>query len=73
MKQTSTYYSVSPREYQVLNLLSNGYSSKDIALHLYVSPNTIKDHRKALLRKLNARNVAQMIRKAFELELLKTA
>lgn len=61
---------VSQREKQVLELLSNGLSSSEIANQLYLSSHTVNDHRKALKLKLGARNVAEMIRRGFELQLL---
>jgi len=64
------YSSVSSRERQVLELLSNGLSSTEIASKLYLSFHTVNDHRRALKDKLGAKNAAQMIRKGFELQLL---
>ena len=61
---------ISSREKEVLVLLSNGYVTREIASSLYISDHTVNDHRKALMAKLNARNVAQMIRRGFELNLL---
>lgn len=61
---------ISSREREILELLSYGYSSPEIASSLYLSPHTVNDHRKALLAKLSVKNVAQMIRKGFELQLL---
>jgi len=66
-------YSVSTRERQVLELLSNGHSTIEIASTLYLSKHTVNDHRKSLKWKLDAKNVAQMIRKGFELQLLKAS
>lgn len=65
-----TYSRVSPRERQVLELLSFGHSSTEIANTLYLSSHTVNDHRKALMDKLDAKNVAQMIRRGFEFQLL---
>ena len=61
---------ISSREQEVLELLSYGYSSPEIASSLYLSPHTVNDHRKALMSKLSVKNVAQMIRRGFELQLL---
>jgi len=61
---------ISSREREVLELLSYGYSSPEIASSLYLSPHTVNDHRKALMSKLSVKNVAQMIRRGFELQLL---
>lgn len=69
---TSLPYSkeISTREQEILELLSFGYSSPEIASSLFISPHTVNDHRKALLHKMSVKNVAQMIRKGFELQLL---
>ncbi len=61
---------ISTREREVLELLSYGYSSPEIASSLYLSPHTVNDHRKALMSKLSVKNVAQMVRRGFELNLL---
>ena len=66
-------HQVSPREREVLELLSYGQSSVEIASTLFLSSHTVNDHRKALLAKLNAKNVAQMIRRGFEFQLLNSS
>lgn len=53
------------RELEVLRLLAEGLSSKEIAEQLSLSPQTIDSHRKTLLRKLDAKNVAGLVRIAF--------
>lgn len=70
---TKIHPMVSSREKEVLELLSNGYATRDIATILFLSNHTVNDHRKALLIKLNAKNVAQMIRRGFEFNLLNTS
>lgn len=52
------------REKQVLELVSKGYSSKQIAHHLFISRHTVESHRKHLLRKLNVNNAAELVVKA---------
>jgi DNA-binding NarL/FixJ family response regulator len=76
--QTTLYFNtfinrVSTREREVLELLSKGHSSAEIASALFLSFHTVNDHRKALLEKLDAKNVAQMVRRGFELRLLHTS
>ena len=56
---------LSRRETQILNLIILEYTTTEIAGKLYVSTDTIKSHRKNLLRKLSARNVAGLVRRAF--------
>ena len=58
------------RELQVLDLLSSGYSTPEISRNLFLSPETIKTYRKRLIMKLNAKNVAHLIRIGFENQLL---
>lgn len=70
MQKTISKPGISRRERQVLELLSFGQSSQEIAAQLYLSPYTVNDHRRSLRGKLRAKNVAQMIRKGFELQLL---
>ncbi|MBO4870413.1 MAG: helix-turn-helix transcriptional regulator [Muribaculaceae bacterium] len=60
------------RELEVLELLSYGYNSKDIADKLYISSNTVEYHRKQLLRKTASRNAAELIGNAFRLKILST-
>lgn len=58
------------REREVLELISRGFSTNEIAHNLFLSSETIRSHRKSMLSKLEARNTAQLIRIAFELQLL---
>ena len=58
------------REIEVLDLLSRGLSSKDIAEKLFISSNTVEYHRKQLLRKTESKNVAQLIGYAFRKRIL---
>ena len=61
---------VSPREYEVLELLSAGHSNKEIAHKLGVSPNTIKTHIARLYDKLDVQRRTQAIHKAKALALI---
>lgn len=54
------------RELEILEMVSQGMSTGEIARNLYLSEETIKSHRKSLMVKFGARNMAQMIRLAFE-------
>ena len=47
---------LTPREAEVISLLSEGFSSRQVAEQLFVSENTIEYHRKQILRRLGARN-----------------
>ncbi|MBM83991.1 MAG: DNA-binding response regulator [Planctomycetaceae bacterium] len=52
--------SLTPREREVLQLLSEGQATKEIAMTLHVSVKTIETHRRQLMEKLNTRSVAEL-------------
>ncbi len=52
------------REREVLNFISEGYSNKQGALRMGISPRTFESHRAEAMRKLGARNTADLVRKA---------
>jgi DNA-binding NarL/FixJ family response regulator len=54
------------REQQILKLIAEGISSKEIGDKLHLSPATVETYRKTLLKKLNARNAADLIRLAIQ-------
>lgn len=51
---------LSRREQEVLALVARGYTNKNIAETLYVSPNTVKTHVASLLHKLDAETRTQL-------------
>lgn len=56
----------SSRELEVLRNIAKGRTTKEIGDALFVSENTVEAHRKALLSKMGAVNVADLIMKAVE-------
>jgi DNA-binding CsgD family transcriptional regulator len=50
------------REREVLNLISQGFSNKQGALRMQISPRTFESHRAEVMRKLGARNTADLVR-----------
>ena len=62
---------VSDREYEVLTLLAQGHSNKEIARQLDVSPNTVKTHVAKLFEKLQAKRRTEAILRARELGMLR--
>lgn len=63
----SAVFSVlSPREREVLQLLAEGKSTKDIAFQLNVSVSTIETHRRQLKNKLNIKSFAGLIKFAIK-------
>ena len=52
------------REQQVLQLIAEGLSSKEVATRLEISPKTAETHRVNLMRKLNLHSVSELVRYA---------
>jgi DNA-binding CsgD family transcriptional regulator len=55
---------LSVREREILGRLAEGLSSKQIADKLFLSENTIVNHRKNMLKKTNTKNIAELVRYA---------
>ncbi|MDQ0780480.1 response regulator transcription factor [Chryseobacterium sp. W4I1] len=54
------------REMEILKLICDGFSSKDISEKLFISINTVETHRKRILLKLNAKNSVGIVKYALE-------
>jgi DNA-binding NarL/FixJ family response regulator len=61
---------ITKREKQILHKIANGETTAAIAEELFVSPLTVETHRRNLLQKFEAKNVAELIRMAVEYKLL---
>jgi DNA-binding NarL/FixJ family response regulator len=57
---------ITRREREVLHLLIQGNTSTEIASKLFISPRTVDKHRTNLLKKLNLKNTASLVRFALE-------
>lgn len=60
----SAYAILTPREREVLQLISEGKSTKESALHLNVSIKTIESTRRQIMQKLDIHNVADLTKYA---------
>ena len=49
------------REIQIINLIKDGQSSKEIAVHLNISLKTVEVHRHNVLKKLKLKNSASLV------------
>jgi DNA-binding NarL/FixJ family response regulator len=58
------------REKEVLELIADGLTTQEIADKLFISAATVETHRKNLLLKLEAKNVAAMVKIAAKLNLI---
>lgn len=54
------------REMEILKLICDGLSSKDICEKLFISINTVETHRKRILLKLNVKNSVGVVKYALE-------
>ena len=61
---------LTPRQKQILHLITQGFTSREIAEQLGISVQTVEVHRFNLMRRLEVRNVAQLIRQALLLHYL---
>lgn len=60
------------RESEILQLIVQGFTSKEIAKKLYISPRTVDTHRANLMEKLELNNIADLVRYAIQNELVST-
>jgi DNA-binding NarL/FixJ family response regulator len=58
------YIALTQREKEILRLVSDGYSAKEIASMLFISPRTVETHRLRIMQKLEAHNTAELIKLA---------
>ena len=58
------------RELQILECIAKEMSTRDIAVHLFISEKTVEAHRSNLMLKLDVKNAAGLIRRGFETGLL---
>jgi DNA-binding NarL/FixJ family response regulator len=58
------------REREVLELVSQGQSTKQIAYELGISIRTVESHRINMLKKMDVNNTAELIKKAIALKIL---
>lgn len=61
---------VTKQEKKILELIGQGYSTSQIAAALTISVHTVESHRKNLLVKFDAKNAAELIRKAIQEKIL---
>ena len=57
---------LSGREMMVLKLIAEGRTNRDVAEELFISVRTVESHRASILRKLQMKNTADLVRYAIE-------
>jgi len=61
---------LSKREREILQLISQGYTNREIGERLYLALNTIKGYNRNLFQKLNAKNRTEAVANARKLGML---
>ena len=56
-----TKLGITPRELEILGLMANGMSNREIAARLFVSENTVKTHSSRVFDKLGAKRRTQAV------------
>ncbi len=69
-KNFRKFDSLSSREREIMQLISLGNTSEEIACRLYISPHTVNTHRKNIWHKLEIRSYAELIHFAEHFALL---
>lgn len=64
MPRRSVFDTLTPREREVLQLMSEGYATKEVAHRLHVSVKTVETHRRQLMDKLEMHSVAELTKYA---------
>jgi DNA-binding NarL/FixJ family response regulator len=65
-EQSSVFSILSKRERQVLQLMAEGLTTKQIGLKLHISPKTVEAHRLHVMEKLEIDNIAQLTKYAIQ-------
>lgn len=58
------------RETEIIKLIAEEFSTKEIAEKLFISDNTVETHRKNIMAKLNTKNVAGLVKYAIQNKLI---
>jgi len=62
--------SLSKREVEILKLIAEGYTNKEIAQKLYLSEHTVRNHISNIFLKLNCNTRAKAVLEAFKKKLI---
>lgn len=60
---------LSTREQEIVQLIAEGKSTKDIAEHLFLSPKTVENHRANIMRKLDIQDIPSLVKFAIRARL----
>ncbi len=69
-KSVSVYSTLSKREQQILKLIAEGMHNRDIAKTLFISVKTVENHRTNILKKLNLKSTADLVKYAIKIGII---
>jgi DNA-binding NarL/FixJ family response regulator len=61
---------LSKRELEILKFIASEFTNEEIATQLFISKRTVDTHRQNLMKKLNVKNTAGLVKYAYELKIL---
>jgi DNA-binding NarL/FixJ family response regulator len=65
-----SYNTLTSREQEVMRLLAEGLTPKEIGMRLFISPKTVENHRFSIMSKLNLHSAIELVRYAAKLGLI---
>ena len=68
--EQNTVADLTPREIQVLELVAEGHSTKQVADKLGIGTRTVESHRVNMLKKMRVNNTAELVKKAIEMKII---
>jgi DNA-binding NarL/FixJ family response regulator len=66
LRKETSHTAISPREKEVIQLIIDGNTTKEIAKKLFLSKHTIESHRQNILSKLQLKNSAELVKYAIQ-------
>ena len=66
MAHTKKVTALSQKEREILTLISQGLTSREIAVKIFLSPYTVNTHRRNILRKTGAKNILAVVALAIQ-------
>jgi DNA-binding NarL/FixJ family response regulator len=66
----AAYGTLTPREQEVMRLLADGLSTKEVAEKLFISPKTVENHRANIMKKLDLHSSLELFRFAAKIGLI---
>jgi len=68
--RSDPYSTLTPREQEVMRMLAEGLTAKEVAAKLFISPKTVENHRTNLMKKLGLKSTVELVRYAARLGLI---